>query len=359
MAAAKFQKIYIQNFSGQRFQVVRDIFLDTVEEQGQFTVTEILPNRFEKLVVLRVHVTDYSIWENEELVATAEEGVLSEEKSAEILMRRNVLIGARIALFEASTGKALFRQNISQPFQQIYIGTQAIQQRPTKQQEVQRIIRLLSSKILESISKGERQIPLELERGKGTGWIATYIYDEGNQRLLKGVNLAKTGDYEQAILIWRLILFGPEQGEEEENYLRTRASAFYNLGEVYDRKGDWWYAAKMFSKANRLQQKLKYAQSWGDSMHQYLALEEEKAILEQRKGEKRLRRINERELLRYTQPSTIDNLENNEDFLLKPRDLWPLEQRLKERQREEEDQLREEQPKGLQPTELEPLEPKS
>ncbi|MCP4298369.1 MAG: tetratricopeptide repeat protein, partial [Proteobacteria bacterium] len=351
---------YIQNFSGQRFEIVREVFFDTFRSASQYRLTEILPDRIDDLAIIRIHITDYSIWENEELVATPEDGVLSELKTAEILMRRNALVSARVSLFDGRSGDTIVRKKVTQPFQQIYIGEEEISNRPTKQQEMQRLVRLLAGQITDILTNKKKAISTNLEKGEDFGWIAKNLYDGGNGRLKKGIDYAATGDYDQAILIWKLVLFGPEVNESDDIYLRNRAKAFYNLGVVYNRQKDWWFAAKMYSQANRLQQNLKYAQAWSNSVYSWL---EEGTEPEVEKKKRVVQRISEQELLKYTQPAKIDKIEGNIDLLLKPRDLWPLEQKLKFKKEKgimkSPSQEEIEDSPELKPTELEPLDLKS
>jgi hypothetical protein len=90
----------------------------------------------------------------------------------------------------------------------------------------------------------------------------------------------------------------------------------------------YWDAAEMFSRANRLSQRLKYAQAWGNSLQQWLDQQKyppkpKEKIAVVKKAEKTIESTE-------VQPETVLwNVENNRQLLLKPRVLWPLEPHLK------------------------------
>lgn len=353
--------LYIQSFTGQRKLLVRDILLKALQKHGRFNIVEVLPDSLEHLAVLRVRVQDFSIWENEELTGFPEEGVLSEEKKAQILMRRNALVSIVLSLFEADTGKPLIQETYSQPFQQIYVGLE-IEKRPTKDQEMLRLVNLLSLKISDSIRPSRQGKILDFEQGKGIGWFSKHIYDFGNRRLIKGNQFASTGDYNSAIWVWKLVLYGPEEGETPETYRINRAGAYFNLGLIYEQDKDWRFAATMFSKANRLEQKTKYAQAWGDNMERWL-LEEKKTEIEEKEPKKEKKLVDiEQDLLAQKEPAMVKRYEQNMDLLLNARKLWPLESKLKnisdeELMKEEKHIEEEEEPQLVQPVPLMPLKP--
>ncbi|OGG97594.1 MAG: hypothetical protein A2508_07860 [Candidatus Lambdaproteobacteria bacterium RIFOXYD12_FULL_49_8] len=319
--------IFVQSFTGENLNEVRTGLYASIREQGKYQIVEILPDSPVKLAVLRIKVEDFSIWDIEEKLDSQDLKQLSEEERKlipERIVRRNALIGVRLALFDAETGLALVRGRYSQPFQQIYVGQDATRM-PSESKEMSRLTEILITKILNAFEAKEDDLfgSLPLERGTNWGWYADFINDAGDRRIVKGNEMAQIGQVENAISLWRLVLYGPDTDEPASIYRVNRASAFFNLGVAYNQQQDYLFAAKMFSQANRLSQKLLYAQAWGDNMHAWLdqknrkTTDEEAQItlpeppVEVKKSQK--------------QPDFIELLEGNENLLLKAQDLWPLE----------------------------------
>ncbi len=325
--------VYIQSFTGQNLNEVRSIFFDTFKEQNSYSFVELLPDDLSKLGIVRLEVKDYAIWENEELIPIPEDNVLSTEKTFDIIIRRNAIVSIGVSLFEAESGKQLVRRLFSQPFQQIYLDERSVAQRPEERVELQRLTKILVFRILESFHPDRADLVLtHLEPGKGHNWVSRTFYDLGDRRIKKGNRLALAGDMEQAIWLWKIVLFESGRGETEAIYLQNRASAYYNLGNLYSHTGNWLLAAEMYSHANRLQQKLKYAQAWGENMQ--LWLDEQKSLngkkASAQKPEYIARKDDEMPISsEEVIPERIKNIEQNRQLLLKAKDLWPLDPNLK------------------------------
>ncbi len=334
--------IYVQDFTGQSLESVRNVFYEIIEEQDSFSFVELLPESFSELGVLRLEVMDHSIWENEELIPILEDNILSTEKTFSIIRRRNAIVSIKVSLYDAETGKPLVRKVFTQPYQQIYTDEQSIANRPEEHIELHRLTKLLFFRILESFNPDrEHNGMVNLEEGEGYDWFSAYIYNLGDRRVKKGNRLAKTGELDQAIWTWKIVLYGATKEEPHDVYVKNRASAFYNLGIVYQQKNDWWLAAKMFAKANRLQQKLKYAQAWGENIQSWLEQQKQPGIAREDEQEEQLV-VQEMEQITETEMEVrsdmIISLERNQQLMLEERDLFPLDSYIKSLQPIELDQ---------------------
>lgn len=325
--------LYIQSITGERMELVRDLFHDIISKQNQFYLVELLPDKLDGLSVLRLEVLDFLFWENEELVPILEDNVLSTEKIHNILTRRNAIVRMRVSAFEADTGKPLVRRELSEPFQQIYLASESGVERVDEQLELQRLASMVIINALNLIRYEQyRAEPVVYEEGTGNDWISRNIYNLGDSRIKKGIRYAKAGDYAKAAWLWKIVLYGPAEAESEEVYLINRTGAFYNLGLIYRLQEKWLLAADMFSRANRLNQKLKYANNWAESMQAWreqrksddepTLLTQESQVLMDSKIVMGSKDDMKSELLR--------NLEINDSLLLNAKDLWPLDPAIKQ-----------------------------
>ncbi|MDT8445556.1 MAG: tetratricopeptide repeat protein [bacterium] len=334
--AAKLQRIdriYVQSFTGENLSEVRKGLFAALEQQSHYEVVEILPDDMESTAVLRIKVEDYNIWDSEEKFDLPKAELYAEEARKLLprqIVRRNALVGVSLSLFDAQTGMPLVRGIYSQPFQQIYVGDD-IAKMPKAPREMQRLTTILITKILNAFNAKETDLfgknDLDLERGTSWGWFADEIHDPGDRRIMKGIKLAEVGEIEQAVGLFKLVLYAPDRTEPQEIYRSNRASAYYNLGILYQSQGDHLFAAKMFSQANRLVQKLKYAQAWGDNMH---------AWIDQKSDSQRNQEIEvvlpepkDVQDPPKKRPDVIQILESNPNLLLNAQDLWPLEPSIK------------------------------
>jgi len=322
-------RVYIQSFTGQRVQDVKQIFLDTITEEPEYTVVELLPDQLENLGVLRVKVLDYNFWEKEERIKDPQMTTpmkLSVDTTNDTLLRRNVLVTVELSFFDALTGTVLLQGLFAQPFQQIYITEEDKKNRPDEKLEMLRNTKLLLYKVLDQMAGVPASKKLYLENGSGFKWYDSLLLRDGNRRIKKGNRLAEAGRFDQAILMWNIVLYEKEEEEPLDVYISNRASVYYNLGLIYHQKKDWWTAASMFSNANRIKQQLKFAQAWGDEI--YLWLENQKKT-ELREESPTIDQMDVDEKMMEKQQPLIKLLESNEDMLLKPRILWPFDQNLK------------------------------
>lgn len=370
---SQIKRIYIQSFTGQNIREVQEVFWESVAEQDVFTFVELLPDDYINLKILRIEVVDYAIWENDEKITMSDPYLKAIDTTDDVLKRRNAIVSLRISLFDAESGTLLIRKTYSQPFQQIYIGTEAISSMPDQQLELRRLMKILIFRIFADFYQVQHKVTeLDLEDGFGYDWFSLHVHNIGYKRLKKGIRLAMAGDYDQAIWVWKLVLFKPENEEPLEIYRKNRASAYYNLGVVYDRKDEWLQAASMFSKANRLIQKLKYAQAWGNTMQDWLDEQKKStsdyvdltSLKERKKGVKVLDQDKAKTIQKEEEEDFLLSIEKNEQFLLKARELWPLEPILKFTDTEEplpmeipEDMIEEEPIEVEEDFKLQPIKP--
>jgi len=220
----------------------------------------------------------------------------------------------------------LLKGLFAQPFQQIYVTEDDKKKRPDEKLEMLRNTKLLLFNILDQMAGKPASKKLYLENGKGFGWYNRLLMQNGNRRIKKGNQLAEAGKLDQAILMWNIVLYEKEPEEPIDIYISNRASVFYNLGRVYHQKKDWWKAASMFSKANRIEQRLKYAQAWGDEIYHWLERQKKTGIREKIQLTDKMDA--DKQIIEKQQP-LIKHLESSDDLLLKPRILWPFDQDLK------------------------------
>jgi len=327
------KRIYIQNFSGQKVKEVQAVFFEAAKEQSHFAFIELLPDELSGLGILRIDVTDYQIWETDEVVKEANEYPTGELKAGDLIKRRNAIVSMKVNLYEARTGKNLVSRRFSQPFQQIYVGKEAIESRPDNNIELVRLTKMLVFSMLDSfLSSKDKTSAIRYEAGSSYGWFADKIHNFGNSRLKKGIRFAEAGKLDDAIWIWKIFLFAPDEGEPADVYFKNRAAAYNNLGLAFQQKRDWWKAAEMFSAANRISQKLKYAQAWGNNLQTWLEEQHSpkrvKVTVPVEKGtEKQIESMEEK------RPAAVINLEENDQLLLQPRILWPLDPHLKQQEK--------------------------
>ncbi len=326
------REIYIQNFSGQKVKDVQEIFFEAAKEQSYYTFMELLPDDLEQLGVLRIDVADFNIWEIDEKATDFNDSQSSSINPEEPIKRINAIVSLKVNLFEAKSGKLLINRHFSQPFQQIYVGKEMIENRPDSRIELDRLTKLLIFSMLDSfLSMEEKVTVIQYEKGLAHDWFAKKLHNFGNRRIRKGIRLAMAGDLDEAIWIWRINLFSPMKDEPKEIYLYNRAATYYNLGIAYQLNNDSWRAAEMFSHANRIKQKLKYAQAWGNSIQ--LWLEEQRNPASKKKDSPIVKaEIKKVELDEKAEPLSVISIEKNGQMLLKPRILWPLDPHLKKRE---------------------------
>ena len=318
------ETIYVQSLTGENQNEIKDVLFKEIENRG-YKIVDVLPDDEKNMGVLRMWVEDYSLWENHEIPPEVDLAVELEDKPKQIL-RRNALIGVKIDLFDGETGTALIRERFSQPFQQIYVGKKDTERRPKEGKELLRLTKILTQKVMERFETSAEDQSFDLERGEAYGWVADEMHDYGDPRVMKGNDYARAGQFQKAKLMWKIVLFSPNDMEPETVYLVNRSTAFYNLGQVYHKQGDYLFAAKMFSQANRLRQKLKYAQAWGDNMHAWLD-----AHLNPQRGIAPVL-IEKKEIVKIVKakPPLIQTLENNKNLLLDAKQLWPLVPKINE-----------------------------
>jgi len=326
---SKIREIYIQNFSGQKVKEVQEIFFEAAKEQSHFTFMELLPDKLEQLGVLRIDVTDYNIWEIDEKATELNGSLSGAINPKESFKRINAIVSLKVSLYEGETGRLLINRRFSQPFQQIYVGKETIENRPDNRIELNRLTKLLIFSMLNSfLALEEKAEVIEYEKGLAHDWFAEKVHNFGNRRIRKGIRLAMADNLDEAIWVWRIILFSHQEDEPDENYLHNRAATYYNLGVAYQMKKDWWNAAEMFSHANRIQQKLKYAQAWGNNIQLWLE-EQRNPPLKEKATPVVKTDIKKVELAEKTEPLSAISIEKNGQMLLKPRILWPLDPHLK------------------------------
>ncbi len=339
------ERIYVQSITGPNREEFQELFFETVDEQEVFTFLNTLPDDYNQLTIMRLEIIDSNIWDNSEPIEQLKEFQQISDSTSDVIKRRNALISVKVSLFAAASGNLLLRKLYSQPFQQIYVESDTLKSLSDIKTEKMRLTKSLIYRILADIhSRDSEPKEMDLEIGHGWGFISRYLLNLGEDRIKKGNRLAQDGNYERAIWIWRLVLYRPNEGEPIDVYKLNRASAYYNLGQVFSQKKQWLEAARMFSLANRLKQSMKYAQAWGNSLQSWL---DEKKILDDyvdNLSPKKDQDVDKKEKLApltvesATAPELKDSeklifIEANEQLLLKPRELWPLEPALEEKEK--------------------------
>jgi len=332
-ALQNIKRIYIQSFIGDNIQQFQKKFLTSLKSIRKYSVTELLPDNLEQLGVLRIKVNDYAIWENEERINPFTDfGEFDVSPDTQII-RRNALVNVHISLYNADSGKILIQKQFSQPFQQVYFGEEEVKNRISKADELIRLTELLSKKVIDALLgiKLEDQ-PLILKKGLGYDLISGTIYDFGDWRIRKGIKFAEAGNFEQAVEVWKIVLFEPGKKEPKEVYVQNKADAYYNLGSAYLKQEKWLEAADMFSNANRINRKMEYAQAWGDSIQSWLEEQQSKKVSDAMLEAKQMEKAPEVLPVYEVQPK-VDKLSivNHEDLLLKPLKLWPFESLIKDK----------------------------
>ena len=324
------ETIYVQSITGQRLDTVKQIFFQSIGEQKQFSFVELLPEKLNGVAVLRLDILDYAIWENEESI---EDETDEKDATPDTIIRRNANVRIKVSLFNAESGEPIIRSIFSQPFQQIYVEDETKQNRAEKELELHRLLNVLLFRILASIYQDQSANDMmEFESGRGYDLISQMVYNLGDQRLKKGIRLAESGEYDQAKWIWQIILYSPAEEEPKDIYIFNRASAYYNIGRLHQRENNWLEAAKMFSFANRLQQKRKYAHAWGESMQAWLEAKKQPAPKTAGKSEEMSLAQKRKEIPEDQEtgkPEMILDLEINKRLLLKAKELWPLDPDIK------------------------------
>ncbi|MBT4286527.1 MAG: hypothetical protein HOD92_04260 [Deltaproteobacteria bacterium] len=325
--------IYIQSFIGDNIQQFQKKFLTSLKSIRKYSVTELLPDNLEQLGVLRIRVNDYTIWENEERINPFTDFGEFDVSPDTQFVRRNALVNVHISLYQADSGKILIQKQFSQPFQQIYFGEEEVKNRISKEDELIRLTALLSKKVINALLeiKPEDQ-PLDLKKGFGYDFISGTVYDFGDWRIRKGIKFADAGNLEQAVEVWKIVLFEPGKKEPAAIYIQNKTAAYYNLGSAYLRQKKWLEAADMFSNANRINREMEYAQAWGDSIQSWLEEQQLRKVSDAMVEAEQMKKAPEAQPT-YEENPRVDKLSivNHEDLLLKPLKLWPLESLIKDK----------------------------
>lgn len=316
------RRLYVQSFSGQRAEGFQKNFYEALQKQGAFKITELLPSDFRNLGILRVKVLNYMIQDNQE--PFLENG---EKDTPEFIIRRNALISIQISLFEAETGKIIVKKKFSQPFQQVYFDQTSQNNRPDEREELARLTNALMQQIVSAILSPGGEEGYEFESGVSHGILAETFIRNGNGRLKKGIRQAKNGMEEKAVLTWNLTIFELDENQPPKIYMANKASAYYNIGVIYTQQEKWLKAAESFSKANRLNPNLKYAQAWGSSMHNWILKKENPPQKEKQK--KIIKHVVKTRTKAHRKKKDARQREENRQLLLKPQLLWPFEPHIK------------------------------
>lgn len=328
---------YIQSFTGQNTDLFRTIFYQLAREQSGVQLTELLPENLTNIGIVRLKVLKYLIWENKEPVP-AQFGEEKRDNSSKYIIRRNALVSIRLSLFEADTGKRIINRNFSQPFQQIYYNEQSQKNRRSETEELSRLTHILMQRVTAVILSSGKEDEYPFEQGLSHGLLAETFVNKGDSRIKKGVKQAQSGFNEKALLIWKLSIFEPDETAPNDINQKNKASAYYNIGVLHTRQQKWLDAADKFSQANRLNPTLRYAQAWGSSMHNWMMSQKEtrKKVKKVKPAVKKKPpllpspAIHEKKS-KQKKDKTVIPIEENQQLLLNPQLLWPLDPVIKKR----------------------------
>ncbi|MBL0691351.1 MAG: hypothetical protein JJV97_03380 [SAR324 cluster bacterium] len=179
----------------------------------------------------------------------------------------NSLLKLRFKLSSAKDGIILLDTEKSLAFQQIYQGKEVVKDRPDGQQEFDRLVKLGFDRFAYQLNFNKKEEFIHLEAGLANSFIRKMIpFLNGEPTIMKGIRLAQGKNWLNALTTWLIVTYEPLEGVSDKTFLKNRASAFYNMGQVYAYHNLWESAVLMFSYANQSDSKVHYAQAWSDSV---------------------------------------------------------------------------------------------
>lgn len=247
------ESIYVQSVTGfedDEFELER--IIEYLDDLDLYDILEDVPDEIDGIAALNLKKVELLQWEEEEY-------------SGEVkTIRRNIILKVQASLKMLKTAEELLRLDIEAPYQQIYIGEKAIENMPSLEKEEERLTDQAFKQFIEYIDYQTIEQPVEFETGKTNSIIG--LFSPGNKVIEKGIRLAETEKYLQARLTWASVTFEPETKSSEAFFRFNRAAAFYNIGILFQLENQWLKAAKMFSSANQMMQKEKYADAWSNAV---------------------------------------------------------------------------------------------
>lgn len=318
--------LYIESFKGKNAMETRAILESAVQLQRLYKIAGILPTKnLESVGILKIEITEASSKDLEEDLADLTEKELQmfygesivslgdEKLNKGKLIRRNALISLKVVLSQANDKKKiLVNRTYTQPYQQIYRGETAIAKKKPLSLESDRLNHLVIAKFLRSINykRTKTIIPFEFAGKKKKSYFWPFV----ESTIERGIRLAEGKNYIKAETIFTLLShrMGKNSKKSFEVISKEKAQIYYNLGVIKQLQQKWEGAALMFSKANRLQQKMKYAQAWADSIQRWKDLQQIKV-----KGTNLIKPI------QTIQKERIPSIEDQDRLLLDKNKLWP------------------------------------
>lgn len=309
--------LYLYSFNGKKAEYLRPFFLEALENLGVFDITETEPDEKEETAGIIISIDDYFIDEKKEIYSDVDligNLPVPAFKHKRELIRRNAQIVGTIIIKQSVYGAEIFRKKFIQAYQQIYVDEETKENRPIPAVEMERLSKLAMTRVAQLLDYRSQNIVIPLEKGEKNYWG---LFSVSNPRIIKGINYARDNKLDDAMLLWKTVLFEEEPNEDasdqaKELYKKNRVAAYYNIGQIYRAQEKWLDAAIMFSKANRLRQKIRYAQAWADCLTNWKF-----ELLEKSKKRERLQKGHV-----FLEEKKIEQID---ELLLKRTKLWPFE----------------------------------
>ncbi|KAK3603991.1 hypothetical protein CHS0354_026787 [Potamilus streckersoni] len=269
--------LYIESFTGRDSVRLLPIFLSEINKRGVHRLLDRLPAERSKSVgIVRVSVEEVIFTENEIRSRAPEamtQDLLNKEgdtltidlEDVPIAVRVNSSVSVKFSVRRYTDSILLYENVIGRSFQQVYRNVLEIGERPDADFETDRLSRLIFSAFADKIDSVTTTRSIAFE--KGIAYNLDYrdtLAIEGNAIMVKGLRYAEVRNWNLAILTWMVVAYEPDKADTAENYLKNRASAFFNIGQVYMYNQEWENAARMFAEANLSYPRLHYAQFWSD-----------------------------------------------------------------------------------------------
>ncbi len=184
-----------------------------------------------------------------------------------------VLINARVIVRLSIYGldnKLINTKEQLVTFQQYYNGIVDYENRPDGQVELTRLIRLGLDRLIYDLNYSKINEYQYFERGRTSNPLRSAAPNlEGQITIDKGIRFAHSAKWAYAITAWQKASFEPESATDP-NFIQNRASAYYNIAQVYSINGIWSEATKFYAYANLTLRKTHYAQAWADATVRWL-----------------------------------------------------------------------------------------
>ena len=275
------KNIYIESVQGRDSRRLFTVLKSVIEERGRHKIiNKIIDSTAEKTAILRLEISDVIFYESEadgNYEEPTDQDSPTEYSQSFILnlsdiqrpVRVNSAVDIKFEMRRASDNLKFFSKDIGRSFQQVYNAGESIISRPDAEFEIDRLSRLIFSSFAQQIDTKSKSISVAFETGvPSNNDYRSYLGFNTNSTLVKGLRYAEVKNWELAMLTWMVVAFEPKMGDGTETFLKNRASAFYNMGQLFMINKQWSEAATMFAEANLTHPHLHYAQYWADMIIQ-------------------------------------------------------------------------------------------